>query len=132
MQSSNIKHVGARRLTVLSLSYSQYLLVLPSPARTACSRVSTLLLRPSRHPASCKKCKNILVKFVFSSDLTFPADCGTVQWLELSRLTDSLVTPITPIFNGVTDKKSSSILIYQNKAMDIYTDIGGIIKTKCK
>jgi hypothetical protein len=33
-------------------------------------------------------------------------------------------------FNGVTDKKSSSILIYYIKGTDIYTEMGGVIKIK--
>ncbi len=65
--------------------------------------------------------------FIFGHN--YSADCGTVSWLELSRLMGSLVA-LT--FNGVTDKKSSSILIYKNKGMDIYTGNGGVIKNKMK
>ncbi len=48
--------------------------------------------------------------------------------MDLSRLMGSLMT-LT--FNGVTDKKSSWILIYLKKGRSIYTENDGIDLNEC-
>jgi hypothetical protein len=51
--------------------------------------------------------------------------CNYVFLLMVSQLTNS---PVALFFNGVTDKKSSSILIYLKCGKGIYTEKGDVIK----